>query len=824
MKKSFLFFILMLLPMLASADAVEVDGIYYNLIPKGNAAEVTANPYSYSGDIIIPEQFLYDDINYTVTSIGGHAFENCNSLTSITIPNSIKSIGEYAFYKCAVSAVKVYDLTAWCNIDFKGFAASPLQYAHRLYVNDEEIVDLVIPSNVTTINKDAFKGCTSITSVTFPNNVTSIGYESFYGCTNLTSATIGDNNNNVASTIIGFRAFSRCIGLESVTIGNNVKQIERNAFEYCTILASITIPNSVNSIGSHVFMGCTNLSFVELPENISSIEWATFAGCTSIESITIPNTVETIEEGAFSGCTNLTSIILPKNLSSIGPIAFEYCSGLTSITIPDKVTTIEQGTFYDCKSLTDITLGRGVTELCCGSFANCTQISNVYCYAEKIPTCNVGCASYYGRAIGAFEDSYIEYATLHVPNGKLDVYKTIEPWKNFNIIGDIVNAKVKLSKSKATIEKGKTLTLKATITPSDLSDKSVTWTSSNTKVATVTSAGKVKGVKTGTATITCTSNSTGAKATCKVTVGSVKLDKTEATILKGKTTTLTATVYPSSLKDKSVTWESSNTKIATVTSAGKVKGVKVGTATITCTSNATGLKATCTVNVVKGFVNLNKTEACVQKGKTVTLKATVTPETLADKSVTWESSDTKIATVTSAGKVKGVKYGTATITCTSVATGAKATCQVTVGKVVISMSEFSLKRSRTNMLTATVYPSDLTDKSVTWESSDPSIATVTAEGKVKGIKAGTATITCTSVATGLKGTCTVTVLSNSEARSMIGDDDELTGLKELESPAVVEPFDVYDLSGRKVLHQVTSLDGLPDGIYIVNGKKILKKK
>ena len=128
------------------------------------------------------------------------------------------------------------------------------------------------------------------------------------------------------------------------------------------------------------------------------------------------------------------------------------------------------------------------------------------------------------------------------------------------------------------------------------------------------------------------------------------------------------------------------------------------------------------------------------------------------------------------------------------------------------------------MLYATVYPSTLTDKSVTWKSSNTSIATVTAEGKVKGIKAGTATITCTSVATGLKGTCTVTVLSNSEARSMIGDDDELTGIKELESPAVTEPFDVYDLSGRKVLHQVTSLDGLPDGIYIVNGKKILKKK
>ena len=275
--------------------------------------------------------------------------------------------------------------------------------------------------------------------------------------------------------------------------------------------------------------------------------------------------------------------------------------------------------------------------------------------------------------------------------------------------------------------------------------------------------------------------------------------------------------------DKGVTWKSSNKKVATVSSSGKVKGVKAGTATITCTSNATGLKATCKVTVVNGLVTLNKTEAYVQKGKTMTLKATVTPETLTDKSVTWESSDKKIATVTKAGKVKGVKYGTATITCTSVATGAKATCQVTVGKVVIGTSEVTIKKSRETILIPFLYPEDLADKSVTWKSSDKSITTVDEGGRVKGIKAGTATITCTSVATGLKGTCTVTVLSNSEARSMNGDDDELTDIKELESSAVIEPFDVYDLSGRKVLHQVTSLDGLSEGIYIVNGKKILKK-
>ena len=313
----------------------------------------------------------------------------------------------------------------------------------------------------------------------------------------------------------------------------------------------------------------------------------------------------------------------------------------------------------------------------------------------------------------------------------------------FTAQGQSIDAKVKLSKTKATIEKGKTLTLKATITPSDLADKSVTWKSSNTKVATVTSAGKVKGVKAGTATITCTSKATGAKATCKVTVGYVKLNKTEIIVQKGKTVTLKAAVYPSTLEDRTVTWKSSNKKVATVTSKGKVKGVKAGTATITCTSKATGLKTTCEVTV--GYVKLDQTEVTVNKGKTVTLKATVYPSSLEDRSVTWESSNTKVATVTSKGKVKGVKAGTATITCTSNATGLSTTCVVTV-------------------------------------------------------------------------TTTASILSLEG-----GDKDEVTEINEVEASAAIKPFDVFDLSGHKVLQQVTSLDGLPDGIYIVNGKKILKK-
>jgi uncharacterized protein YjdB len=298
----------------------------------------------------------------------------------------------------------------------------------------------------------------------------------------------------------------------------------------------------------------------------------------------------------------------------------------------------------------------------------------------------------------------------------------------------------------------------------------------------------------------------------------VKLSKTKAIVSVGKSGTLKATVYPETLADKSVTWKSSNKKVATVTSKGKVKTVGVGTATITCTSVATDAKATCKVTV--GKVVLSKTEATVPVGKSGTLKATVYPTTLADKSLTWKSSDTKVATVTSKGKVTAVGVGTATITCTY-ATGLSATCTLTVGKVVLNKTKATVRVGKSGTLKATVYPETLEDKSVTWKSSNKKVATVTSAGKVKTVGVGTATITCTSVATGLSATFTVTVIASASARSLGGGDDELTSFEDIQS-AVTAPFDVYDLSGHKVKSKVNSLDGLPRGIYIINGKKVMK--
>ena len=250
---------------------------------------------------------------------------------------------------------------------------------------------------------------------------------------------------------------------------------------------------------------------------------------------------------------------------------------------------------------------------------------------------------------------------------------------------------VSLNKTSATLtSKGATVSLSATVSPSDAGNKAVTWKSSNTSVATVSSSGVVTAVGNGTATITATTSVGSKTATCKVTVNiaptGVSLNKTSATLTqKGETVSLTATVSPSNAADKTVTWKSSNTSVATVSSSGVVTAVGNGTATITVTTSAGSKTATCkvTVSIATTGVSLNKTSATLtKKGETVSLIATVSPSNAGNKNVTWKSSNTSVATVSSSGVVTAVGNGTATITVTTESGSKTATCKVTVQTTV----------------------------------------------------------------------------------------------------------------------------------------------
>ncbi|MDQ2664785.1 MAG: Ig-like domain-containing protein, partial [Gemmatimonadota bacterium] len=318
-----------------------------------------------------------------------------------------------------------------------------------------------------------------------------------------------------------------------------------------------------------------------------------------------------------------------------------------------------------------------------------------------------------------------------------------------------------------------------TATPRDannnvLSGRAVTWTSTNAAVATVSAAGVVTGVAPGSATITATSEGKSGTAALTVTappgipVNSVTVSPSTLSLVQGQTSPLTATPRDASnnvLTGRAVTWTSSNEAVATVSSTGVVTAVAPGSATITATSEGKSGTSAITVTAVPvGTVTLTPSSASVGQGETTTLTATVKDTnglTVTDRPVSWASSNEAVATVSQAGVVTGVAPGTATITATSEGKSGTAALTVTavpVGTVTLAPSSASVEQGETTTLTATVKDANgltVTDRPVSWASSDEAVATVSSTGVVTGVAPGSATITATSE--GKRGTSALTV-------------------------------------------------------------------
>ena len=366
--------------------------------------------------------------------------------------------------------------------------------------------------------------------------------------------------------------------------------------------------------------------------------------------------------------------------------------------------------------------------------------------------------------------------------------------------GFVAVVSISLDRESITLEEEGSTTLVATVKPDDATDKSVAWSSSNTSIATVDQSGKVTAVKEGSATITA--RASDKQATCSVTVKkkviavtSVTLNKTELSLNKGQSETLTATVKPDNATDKSVTWSSSNNEVATVDSNGKVTAVAGGNATIT--AKAGEQQATCAVavNVPLESISLNKTELALNKGQSESLTATVKPDDATDKTVTWSSSNTGVTTVDSNGKVTAVGGGNATIT--AKAGDKQATCAVTVTvpveSITLDKTNVTLEEGESITLSATITPEDATDKSITWSSSANSIATVDQSGKVTAIKEGTATIS--AKVGGKQASCEITVNKKViQVTSITLDKEELTVFvgNQATLTATVKPDDATD--------------------------------
>ncbi len=231
-------------------------------------------------DIVIPEG---------VERVYSSAFEGCTGLKSVTIPKSVIGIGACAFFDCNnLKKIYISDLESWLKMSLGNGSANPLQPSMgELYINNTLATDIIIPNSITTIGEYAFVNCSSLTNVTIPNRVTSIGNSAFYYCENLASVNIPDSVNT-----IGQSAFEGCQKLKKVEIPDSVRSIGSSAFRACHDLKSIIIPDSVTNISSYTFEHCTNLMNIVIPNSITGISFYAFYGCTNLYAIYYGGTEE----------------------------------------------------------------------------------------------------------------------------------------------------------------------------------------------------------------------------------------------------------------------------------------------------------------------------------------------------------------------------------------------------------------------------------------------------------------------------------------------------------------------------------------------------
>ena len=439
MNKKILLFLLMMLPMMASAVNIS-KGLCYSLNMASDYATVIPSIPEYSGDIVIPDCVFYDGDDFNVTSIGGRAFYDCGGLTSINLGN-VWSIGPEAFCKC-VGLTSIIIPNSVTSIGERAF-----QYCRRL-------TSLTLSNNLTSIGERAFDSCSGLTSITIPNSVTSIGGSAFEFsgigsivipqsvksiqphafrfCSELTSISVESGNliydsRNNCNAIIETKSNTLIAGCERTIIPNDVTSVGEYAFSGCRWLTSLTLPSSVTSIGEYAFSGCvltTIVTKIEDPFVISdnvfyysdkdiyatatlivppgkesayknTAGWNKFQNIVEAElmgyefenngiryKIGENNTVSVVSRAEkYSG-----DVVIPSQVSyngsnydvtSIGSSAFEGCIDMTSVTIPSSVTTLGNGAFWQCSSLETVVIPNGVSTIGEGAFRNCYNLFSV---------------------------------------------------------------------------------------------------------------------------------------------------------------------------------------------------------------------------------------------------------------------------------------------------------------------------------------------------------------------------------------------------------------------------------------------------------------
>ena len=562
------------------------------------------------------------------------------------------------------------------------------------------LVNVTIPDTVTEIGYSAFEDCKQLSSVSLSSNLTELGSGAFLNCTSLTSIRIPKSLESAYSGITVDGPFDGCTALKNVELESGMTKIPTDLFNGCPGFTTITIPDTVTEIGDSAFEDCKQLSSVSWSSKLTELGSSVFSNCTSLTSIRIPDTVTDMGDHVFSDCTELKDVTLPNIRKNIVAGMFEGCTSLEKIVLPETVTAIRESAFKNCTSLKDITWSKAPEIIESYAFQNCSALTDV-----TIPD------SVKSIGYGVFSDcSALSAVTL--PDGVKELG------------GQLFNNCDALT----------------TVTIPD----------------SVTSIGEQ-------VFYDC-----DALTTVKLGSGLTEIpestfehcDVLESLRIPRRVMTIGDNAFKDCVKLTSITIPRSVTKISSnAFSYPKILTIYGVAGTYAETFAKENSIKFVDQQIKATAASLDKTELTINKGAAAQLNLSVTPENFTDP-VTWKTTDDKVVTISDSGEVKAVGAGTATI---KVVVGdISATCQVTVLQPVtgidLNKSSLTMDALGTFQMTASVYPDSANDKRITWNSSDPAIASVDENGLVTALKKGTATITAAAMdGSGVKSTCKVTV-------------------------------------------------------------------
>ena len=591
---------------------------------------------------------------------------------------------------------------------------------------------------------------------------------------------------------------------------------------------------SVTTIGNYAFRGCSGLTSVNIPNSVTTIGGYAFFGCSGLTSIDIPNSVTTIGVYAFYDCSKLRTLLFNAvNCTSIGYRAFYYYNisnlqfgenvehipaGMPgfnmngkNLVLPHSVKTIEAGALNgNCDA---VVIGNGIEDIAPGAFGN--SISVAYASSAEPRPCQAG--------------AFANPQTLYVPAGSKNKYFTAPGWSEFaNIIeGEYVAAdSIILDQTTAVLLKGATLQLNASFMPDNASVASVGWYSKNPNIATVDANGLVTAIAIGeTDVVACADNVT---ATCHVTVTpvlveSLTLSDNHLSMALDETYTLIADITPDNAENKALEWEipDNDVIVAQVVNNNRLNISAEGEGTVTITVRSTDgsdLSATCEVFVsattpVK-TLTLTPESLDLFVNDTWHLNATVTPQDAYNKDLRWMSSNPNVATVDGNGLVTARGVGNATITVmTTDGSNLSATCAVTVTNVpvesiTLNLTELEMNPGGTYTLNASVQPSNAFNKTLDWVSSNPSVATVTNNGRITAVGVGSTIVMAMATdGSNVSAACRVTVNSQSASNCFVVANAEM-----LQGDTIVIPV---ALTNTQTIVAFQTDIYLPEGFTIV---------